>query len=304
MTLSVKTFKRLFLLLLALLILIPLCLAIHYGRKSAELERRLKGEETRPPVESQAAETAGPSEPVYSQAVAEAIDYQTLYPDLYGAREIGAQRVRSANTVYLTFDSSLGSNTGRVLDALNRYGVKATFFVSGASDTDQAALMSRIVAEGHSIGLSSYSGSYQEIYASVPAYLEDFQKIYDQVYQNTGIRAEMFRFPGGSVNAYNSGIYRELISEMLRRRFVFFDWNVSGEDTRLTAQTGEQIRDNVVSGMSGRDRGIVFLQDGAGKEAVADALPGIIESLLNQGYSFQPLTADVLPVVFSYQSAP
>lgn len=303
MTLSVKTFKRLFLVLLALLILVPTVLAIHFGRKSASLEARLDGNGPAP-VESDVPQPVESTGVEYLDPVAEPIDYQELYPELYGAQEIDSQRVRANNTAYLTFDSSLGSNTGRILDILREYNVKATFFVSGEVDPDRAAQLKRIVEEGHTVGLGSYSGSYQEIYRSVPDYLEDFRLIYDAVYENTGVKAEIFRFPGGSINAYNSGIYRELIAEMLRRRFVFFDWNISGQDTSIITQTGEQIRDNVVERMTGKDRGIVFLQDGVGKEAVVDALPGIIETLRERGYQFQPLTSTVLPVVFSYQSAP
>lgn len=164
--------------------------------------------------------------------------------------------------------------------------------------------MRDIVSRGHSIGLRSYSDSYQEIYQSVDAYLKDFEQIYNLVYETTGVKAEIFRFPAGSVNAYNSGIYQELIAEMLRRNFIFFDWNVSGEDTQVGDLTADSVASSVLSGMDGKERGIVLLRDSADKMAVVDALPGIIAELQNRGYNFQPLTAAVLPVVFSYKSAP
>ena len=40
-----------------------------------------------------------------------------------------------------------------------------------------------------------------------------------------GAAPQVFRFPGGSVNAYNGATYRDIISEMVRRGFVYFDWN-------------------------------------------------------------------------------
>jgi len=302
-TFSVRFYKRLILLVLALMIVIPVILAIFYGTKSARLEKQLAGEGpvSQPPISS--GEPAESSERPLD-LTAEPIDYQGLYPDLYSGVQIAEQRVRASDTVYLTFDCTPTENTRQILETLSQYGVKATFFVTGSSDENANAILKEIADQGHSVGLKSYSNSYTGIYQSVAAYLDDFNQIYNQVYEATGIKAEIFRFPAGSINSYNSGIYQELIAEMLRRSFIFFDWNVSGEDTTTGGLTAQQIEENVLSGMENKDRGIVMLHDSTGKEAVAEALPGIIQGLKDKGYSLQPLTAAVLPVVFSYNSAP
>ncbi|MCI9263895.1 MAG: polysaccharide deacetylase [Oscillospiraceae bacterium] len=293
-TLSVRFYKRLILIILALLILIPTVLWIYTAGQNAKLRSQLEGKDPTVPSNSGANLPGG----------AEAIEYQTAYPELYSAVQISNQRVQANDTVYITFDSDISANTLQILDTLDEYGVKATFFVNGTSDAEEQSIMREIVNRGHSIGLRSYSNSYQEIYQSVSAFLDDFNQIYNLVYEVTGARAEIFRFPAGSINAYNSGIYQELIAEMLRRNFVFFDWNVSGEDTMVDGMTAETVQSSVVSGMEGLQRGIVLLRDTAEKTAVADALPGILIDLQNMGYSFQPLTAAVRPVVFSYNSAP
>ncbi len=291
-TLSVRFYKRLILVALLLLILVPMIFAITLNAQNKELRTQLE----------EGGQLPG-GKPGLSQ-VAEPMEYQTAYPELYGTAQIAEQRVRAANAVYLTFDSDLTDNTRLILDVLDQYGLKATFFVNGTTDEGGLAIMRDIVSRGHSIGLRSYSDSYQEIYQSVDAYLKDFEQIYNLVYETTGVKAEIFRFPAGSVNAYNSGIYQELIAEMLRRNFIFFDWNVSGEDTQVGDLTADSVASSVLSGMDGKERGIVLLRDSADKMAVVDALPGIIAELQNRGYNFQPLTAAVLPVVFSYKSAP
>lgn len=295
-TLSVRFYKRLILAVLALLILIPTVLAVRFGLQNAKLKKQLT-------------EGAAPSGPTVSSGNsvaldAEEIDYQLLYPELYSAARVPVQRLRAEKTVYLTFDCSPNDNTERVLDILSEYGVKGTFFLSGSADPDTPALMKRVAQEGHAVGVGSYSNSYQGVYSSVSAYLDDFAQIFKAVEEATGTAPEIFRFPGGSVNAYNSGIYQELIAEMLRRGFVFFDWNASGEDSQTGELTAEAIRNNVLTNMEGKDRGIVQLRDAVGKEPVADALPGVIEELRDKGYRFEPLSAEVLPVVFSYKSAP
>ncbi len=295
-TFSVSFFKRLILIVLALLILIPTVLAVVFGLRCSSLEKQIAG-----------LESAAPGAPDYSALLgpdqAEGLAYQELFPDLYGETAIPANREPADQTVYLTFDGSPSPNTLDILDTLDDHGVKATFFVSGQTDEDSLTILKEIASRGHAIGLRSYSLSYREVYNSVEDYLADFQKIYDLVYETTGQKVQIFRFPGGSINSYNSNIYQELIAEMLRRSFVFFDWSVSGESTQ-SGQTADQIQANVLDGMADKSRGIVMLQDSFGKENVAKALGGIIEGLRSEGYKFQPLTTAVLPVVFSYKSAP
>ena len=299
-TLSVEFYKKLILVLLALLILIPTTCAVVFGVQNSMLRHQLAETEKGPgPSDSV---TGGQGAP--ADMVAEPIEYQKLYPELYSTGKIAKERIYEENTVYLTFNSTPGDNTEDILNVLDDYGVKATFFLSGTSDSISQSQMKAIVNRGHSIGLNGYSDSYQQIYRSVEGFLEDFKAIYDLVYEATGVQAEIFRYPGGSINAYNSGFYQELNAEMLRRGFIFFDWDVTGEDTLIGGASASQIQSSVLSGMEGKDRGIVLLRDTVGKEAVPEALPEIITTLQGRGYQFKPLTTDVIPVVYSYKGAP
>lgn len=287
-TFSVRFYKRLILLILALMILIPTGCAVYLRIQNAELKRQL----------GVSGEITQPKEPLLPEG--EPLDYQTLYPELYSTAQIAAERIRETNTAYLTFDCVPSANTEKILDVLDTYGIRATFFIKGTSDPSSCETLRKIVDRGHTLGLWGYSDSYQQIYSSVNAFLEDFKAVYDLVYETTGVRAEIFRYPGGSINPYNCGFYRELNAEMLRRNFVFFDWNVSGEPSELEMLTGEQIRENVLMEMEGKDRAIIALQDAPEGDALVSALPGIIEGLRDTGYSMQPLTASVLPVIYTY----
>ncbi|MBO4461285.1 MAG: polysaccharide deacetylase family protein, partial [Lachnospiraceae bacterium] len=106
----------------------------------------------------------------------------------------------NAKKVYLTFDDGPSHNTELILDILKEYNVKATFFVIGRNDEYSKSLYKRIVDEGHTIALHSYTHRYSSIYASLDAYKEDLQKISDLVYDATGVRSKFIRFPGGSSN--------------------------------------------------------------------------------------------------------
>ena len=295
MVLSTRFYKRLILVVIALMIVVPTAASISLKVKNAALRREL----------AQAAEQAQAGRPGQAlELTGAAIDYQTFHPELYSTAQVPQERRMTPGTVYLTFDCTPGENTWQILDTLDEYGVKATFFVTASADDEARSILKEIANRGHTVGLGSYSDSYQDIYQSVTDYLDDFQEIYDYVYTATGVEAQMFRFPGGSVNAYNSGIYRELIAEMLRRGFVFFDWNVGGEDASVTDPTPRHITQSVLTGMEHKDWAIVSLKDSFGKESVAKALPDIIEALQDGGYVLEPLAADVMPGVFSYKNAP
>lgn len=293
-TFSVQFFKRLILLILVLLILIPSTWAVMLGIKVSKLEKQLAGVGEVDPSQTSAHPSMDPL-----QMVGEPLDYQTLYPELYSTAQLSKERDSTANTVYLTINTSLNDNTRRILSTLDQYGIKATFFVSGTSDPEALNIMREIADRGHTIGLYSYSGSYSDIYRSVSSYLDDFKQIYDLVYNVTGIRAEIFRFPGGSINAYDHALYQELIAEMLRRNFVFFDWGISAQG----AASAEEGARRILDAMGSASRGFVRIEDAQGQEAQVDALPAVIDGLVARGYGFQPLTAAVKPVIFSYDSA-
>lgn len=286
---DIKCYQRLSLTLLILLVLVPAVLVAVLRPQSPG-----RAETPRPSAE---ADAGVPVE-------AEPMGYQTLFPQLYAAAPIPKVRRLAENTVYLTFDGAPGENTQAVLDILAAQGVKATFFVEGSMDEAAQAQLRAMAAAGHTVGLASASGSYETIYQSVEAYLQDFSQLYGQVSPCLTDAPQLFRFPGGSINAYNSGIYQELIAEMLRRGFIFFDWNVSGADSRIPEAGSEEIRRSVSAGMAGKSRGVVKLNIGPGKQAVVEALPGVIQDLRAAGYDLQPLTAEVLPVVFDYTAAP
>ena len=100
--------------------------------------------------------------------------------------------------VYLTFDDGPSANTDRILDILAQYGVKATFFVVGKEG--YADQYRRIVEDGHTLAMHSYSHRYNEVYASLDAYKADLTKLHDYLYELTGEDCRFVRFPGGSSN--------------------------------------------------------------------------------------------------------
>lgn len=227
------------------------------------------------------------------------ISYQSKYENLFV--ENNYQYIDNADEkiCYLTFDDGPDINvTPKILDKLKEYNIKATFFVIYNDSEEAKALYKRIVEEGHTIGIHTASHRYDKIYDSVEAYLEDFNKISEYVEEVTGVKAEIFRFPGGSVNPYNVSFHYQLIAEMLRRGYTYYDWNVSGEDAVVSSTNKSEIVDNVLSSDSEMKRKIVLLHDGLGHGMTAEALPEIIEALQEQGYKFSSLNKNIKPITF------
>ncbi len=227
--------------------------------------------------------------------------YMKLYPELY-AENPPASFKEDSGTVYLTFDDGPSDRTSDILEILDRYDIKATFFVCGGEDEKSQQLMRDIVNAGHTIGIHSISHDYEKIYSSVESYLDDFNETYMCVYNATGVKPQIFRFPGGSINNYNRFTYMQIIAEMTRRGFVYYDWNVSGEDA-VHGANWTSIYNNIMSGIRSNtaDRAIVLLHDSQSKENTVLVLEDIIDRLLEDGYKFDKLDNTVNPATFTYR---
>lgn len=234
------------------------------------------------------------------QLTNDSFEYQSKYPDMV-VKDMPAQAADDPKAVYLTFDDGPSKNTATVLDALRAQGAHATFFVIGKNVAGNEALLKRMVDEGHTVAIHTNSHDYKAIYASVDAYLDDFHAAYQAIYDACGVYPTLFRFPGGSINGYNAGLYQQLIAELTRRGFVYYDWSVSSEDATGKKLTSEQIASNVVAGVKGSQHPVVLMHDAAEKTATAGAVTSMVQQLKAAGYECRALTNAVRPITFGYK---
>jgi peptidoglycan/xylan/chitin deacetylase (PgdA/CDA1 family) len=252
-------------------------------------------------IESKNAENAGEEAEPGAKPIDTTESYTKLYPDLYA--EPPESFVLSPNTAFLTFDDGPSDYTADLLSILDEYEIKATFFFSGGNSDADMKMMKRISDAGHTIGVHSASHKYTEIYSSVEAFLDDFYNTYQLIYEATGVRPAIFRFPGGSINNYNRLIYEQIIAEMTRRGFVYYDWNVAGDDASNTA-TWTSIYQNVTSGAKSHigSQIIVLLHDS--KSKTVTVVEDVIVALRDMGFTFAPIKSDTMPATFSYDDNP
>ncbi|MGN0451798.1 MAG: polysaccharide deacetylase family protein [Acutalibacteraceae bacterium] len=194
---------------------------------------------------------------------------------------------------YLTFDDGPSANTLKILDILNKYGVKATFFVINSADI---GYVKNIYEAGHTVGLHTATHNYSQIYSSTDAYFNDLQQISDKVESLIGVKPTVMRFPGGSSNKvsakYCGGIMTRLVSLVQERGYSYFDWNVSSGDADSNIPSYTYIRNNVINSAKNKNSACVLMHDSSVKTTTVQALPEIIDGLTAMGYRFEALTPE------------
>lgn len=208
----------------------------------------------------------------------------------------GDRKKYEGKEVYLTFDDGPSSNTDSILDILDEYHVKATFFVIGKTDEQSKKLYKRIVEEGHSIGMHSYSHDYNQIYQSLKAFESDFKRIRKLIFDTTGVMPDIYRFPGGSGNQVSATDMSEFIRYLGREKVVYYDWNaVSGDATGID-YTPEQLCDNALEGISSHTRAIVLMHDTDAKGNTVKSLPELLSVLTQSDAKLLTLDKTVKPI--------
>lgn len=197
--------------------------------------------------------------------------------------------------VYLTFDDGPGPYTDKLLNILDKYNVKVTFFVTNGKP-DYQNLIAKEAQRGHTVAIHSASHDYAKIYQSTEAYFADLDEMNDIIKAQTGKTTNLIRFPGGSSNTisrkYCNGIMSQLVCAFEEKGYRYCDWNVSSGDAGATTSTA-QVACNVIDGIKRNNVSIVLQHDI--KEFSVDAVEEIIQWGLSEGYTFLPIT-DTTPM--------
>ena len=187
--------------------------------------------------------------------------------------------------VYLTFDDGPSIYTNDILNTLDKYNVKATFFVTCSGDIN--GLAKKILDKGHTLALHTCTHKYSNIYSSEDAYFNDLNEISTRVENITGYKSKYIRFPGGSSNTvsrFNRGIMTRLTKKVQENGYKYYDWNIDSNDA--AGANKNQVYSNVIGALknSNRTTNMVLMHDT--KSSTKDALDNIIKDALDMGYTF------------------
>lgn len=265
----VQRLKKIIVTIVTVLLILPSIFCIILAVKVGNLERQ---------IEELKKETHKSLEIVWNNENSLITDHLSD-EDTTDDEKVLQEEEKKIRKVYLTFDDGPSIYTEDILDVLKRYNVKATFFVTGMNPQYNEYLQ-EILDDGHSLGIHTYSHVYSDIYSSLETFQDDFNKMKDYIYQNTGEDIKLYRFPGGSANNVVSEETREQILEWLEEEgIVYFDWNVYSGDAENQLLSAEKIAQNCIEGVENCNTAIVLLHDSGGKKSTIEALPLIIEGI-------------------------
>ncbi|WP_242841865.1 polysaccharide deacetylase family protein [Clostridium beijerinckii] len=201
--------------------------------------------------------------------------------------------------VYLTFDDGPSETvTPQVLDALKAENVHATFFLVGKAIDESEVnknIVKREITEGNAIGNHTYSHNYKYLYPNGKINLEncmsDFEKTNQSLKNILGqdFSTRAVRFPGGQMTwDKKDPAGANAMDEALHEKdYHQIDWNSLSQDAEGAHKNAEQLKQEVIKTVSGREKAIILMHDTYGKEETAKALPEIIKYLKQQGYEFK-----------------
>ena len=204
---------------------------------------------------------------------------------------------KEEKTAYLTFDDGPSKNTDKILNILDNYNIKATFFVTGPSYTLKNEYLKKIVQSGHQLAIHSYEHNYNYIYSSKENFIKDFEKCANWINNITGIKPKIYRFPGGSSNTIaDKTLIKSIIEELSQKGYVHADWNVDTLDSYVKSDSSK-IVNNAITALKRNENNkhyyqTILLHDDVNKKASIEALPLLIEKMLYNGYHFEVLKED------------
>lgn len=191
--------------------------------------------------------------------------------------------------VYLTFDDGPSENTIKILDILKEKNVKATFFVIGQEDEASKEVYRRIVKDGHTLGMHSYTHKYSILYDSLESFSEDLNHLRTYLAEVTGVEPEIMRFPGGSSNQVSNTEMSEFIRYLNEQGITYYDWNIASGDATSQAYTPDELIRNVMNDIMDKGTSIVLMHDSSTKATTVDALGPMIDQLLSGKVELLPI---------------
>lgn len=296
---NVDFIKKLILVILVVMCAFPILFCMYVMQRINSLEARLDALFVKQSAEGHTMQPEQNTPENLSALEEEAygdLDISTVLPNPILMDE-GKDSVSNGKKVYLTFDDGPSIYTDEILDILKANNVKATFFCVYNEDENLWPAYSRIVEEGHTLGMHSYSHVYDTVYASRDAFEEDVTEIHDFLYEQTGVDCKFYRFPGGSSNTVSKVNVQELMEFLDSESMVYFDWNALSGDAVDMSLSAAQLNANIM-GYVRKNAGdsVVLMHDLKNGHATVEGLQDLLDTLKAEGYEICPIDENTIPV--------
>ena len=215
----------------------------------------------------------------------------------YQINNPGLAKEDGSNVIYLTFDDGPGPYTEELLEILNRFNVKATFFVTNQWP-EYITLLKEEHEKGHAIGNHTASHDYGYIYGATDQFWEDYAEMDSIIEQYTGSKPTIFRFPGGSSNTASDDetMMTNLSKQSAERKLTYYDWTIISGDS-APPYDENTIYNAITMTLEAEEKPdcLMILCHDLIEETVL-AMRDVIPWCLEHGYVFMPIT-EATPVI-------
>ncbi|HHW06304.1 MAG TPA: polysaccharide deacetylase [Clostridia bacterium] len=193
-----------------------------------------------------------------------------------------------AKIAYITIDDGPDPvHTPAILEILDHYNVKASFFVLGTNAQKYPELIKLVHEKGHTIGNHTYNHIYKETYASDDSFWDSVKKTEDILYELLEYRPTLIREPGGRFRTNPEK------QQMIRDQgYDLVYWNIDSYDSRSPIPDKDTIFANVKRQAQKEHLWpamVILFHESGGHRSTVEALPLVIEYLLQEGFTLKPL---------------
>ena len=216
------------------------------------------------------------------------LELENKYNEYYDNISLLEKKINDGKTdvkiAYLTFDDGPYDLTSQVLDKLKENNIRATFFVLGKNGYDET--YRRIVREGHTLGNHTYYHNIGKgLYNSADGFMDQVNKLENYLFDLTGYRTTLVRFPGGSDTA--GELKEPIVNKLHEKGYNYVEWTCETGDGSSKKLSQKDTYSWFIDTLGNQKIMVLLMHDY--NHSTFNDLQRIIDYLKNNNYIFLPL---------------
>lgn len=180
---------------------------------------------------------------------------------------------------YITIDDGPSKYTDEIIDILNKYNAKATFFLLENNMRRYPEKVKNIVENGNTAGFHGVSHDIHVLYKNSTEARKEFETNKETFFNITGEISNLVRLPYGS-KPYTP---KEVYDDLTNYGYKIWDWNLDTQDWKATPS---EIVENVRKYSESENKVIILIHE---KKQTVDSLESMLKYLSEDGYTFLPI---------------
>lgn len=201
------------------------------------------------------------------------------------------ETLTTGKVVYLTFDDGPGPKVIELLDLLDKYQAKATFFMLEPNMSNHSTALKRMRDEGHALAVHSVTHNVAEVYASPASFVGEMQIAIDRVAEITGVNTRLIRAPYGS-KPYLTEPFQV---EINKKQLIYWDWNIDSLDWKKTDGSYVSYTINQIENLVGKEPLVILMHERA---TTVDSIEQLLQYLQSNGYEMRAINEQMKPMQF------